>query len=97
MKYEINSYLLLNESPQVLKALGLFHHLLFGGHRHFSLSYNGFELTVCVFSETPEDVEEIHELASKYLDYKWKIKDGSAENSDGLFYWTNFNYRIEQD
>ena len=97
MKYEINSYLLLNESPEVLKALGLFHHLLFGGHDHFTLSYNGYELRLCIYSDTPEDVEEIHELARKYLDWQWEINDGHATNADGLFYWTNFDYRIEQD
>ena len=97
MKYEINSYLLLNESPQVLKALGLFHHLLFSGHGHFSLSYNGYELRMCVFSDTPEEVEEKRELAGKYLDWQWEISDGHSVNSEGDFYWTDFIYLIEED
>ena len=96
MKYVINPDLAWQRASYLVKMNTFVCHMVCAGHPHIKTCCTQFEISVTLFMEPEDDVNDIIEVANRYLDLFWTRSENHVENEDGLTRWITFEYRYNR-
>ena len=96
MKYVINPDLAWQRASVFSKMTSFVGHMVCAGHSHITTTFCNFHMSVTVFMEPEDDVNDIIEVANKYLDMFWSKDESHVNDEDGLTRWITFEYRYNR-
>ena len=92
MKYNIKSDLVWNRANALSCLYSFVSHMSCAGHPHMTVSICNYCVSVVIFMEEEDDVNDIEEVANHYLSDLWESEENEVRDGDGFTRWIEFKY-----